>query len=64
MLYLIALYLIIYVMGLRPLWMFNSFSAGIDFRRQILTGRFKLKRKQIVKENNLSYVITPCKLND
>ena len=36
------LHLNTYVLGLRPLKIFNSFSAGIDFRRQNLTSKIKV----------------------
>ena len=36
---LFPLHLNTYVMGLLPLYFFNSFSAGIDFRRQMLKSK-------------------------
>ena len=37
----------IYVMCIRPLYIFHSFSAGIDFRRQILTSKVDPRTERV-----------------
>ena len=36
-----------YAMGLRPFYFFNYFSAGIDFRRRILTYKVGLRAERV-----------------
>ena len=45
-------------MGLRPLEIFYSFRAGIDFRRQILTSKVgpRFERAKLLFQTSLGYI--------
>ena len=46
-------------MGLRPLYIRNSFSAGNDFKRQNLTSKVDPRTERVITNQNLTSKVDP-----